>query len=338
MPPQIYAQGSSQVQQLGDALNASDVTGWNVLAAVVVVVGGIALGSLVRRLTVKAVRRIDGVPEGIAQDAGRAAAWLAYIVAGAMALSILGVSVGWVTIVVVVVAIVGVLMVRPMIENSAAGMLLTIRPAFGVNDQIGTVSHEGTVTEIGSRSTVLKTSDGRKVHVPNTEVLSQPIIVYTAFDSRKASFDITVEPDTDLERTTKLLLAAIADVKDVRHDPPAAVQATGVVNNAVVLSISYWYPSSMTSDGPVTDGVIRATMPALADAGIKLAIPPLDVSAPRGTLDATTPTPHDAAGSSANDDDQKAHASGDGQQSPDDSRSGDDTVADTGKSDNADAG
>ena len=76
MASQIYAQISSQVQQVGDALNASNVTGWDVLAAALVLGAGIAFGALARRLTVRAVRQTGGVPEGIAQDSGRAAGWL----------------------------------------------------------------------------------------------------------------------------------------------------------------------------------------------------------------------------------------------------------------------
>jgi small-conductance mechanosensitive channel len=55
------------------------------------------------------------------------------------------------------------------------------------------------------------------------------------------------------------------------------VQATGFASSAITLSISYWYPSTMTSDSSVTDGVIRAVKTALTKAGIELAVPMLDV-------------------------------------------------------------
>ena len=165
------------------------------------------VGILVRRLTVKALQRIPGTPDALVQDGGRLARWLVYLIA-AWALSLIGVSVGWVVVVVGVVLLLGFLMAKPMVENLAAGLLLTMRPAFGVGDQIDAAGYRGTVVEIGSRSTVLRATDGLRVHIPNTQVLSQPIVVYTASDSRKASFDVSVAADTDLDAATQHLVAA----------------------------------------------------------------------------------------------------------------------------------
>lgn len=173
-------------------------------------------------------------------------------------------------------------MAKPMVENISAGTLLAVRPAFGVGDQIEASGYRGTVEEIGSRSTVLRTTDGVRINVPNIEVLGAPIVVYTAYDSRKAAFDVSVVQDTDLDRATKLLMKVISGVDDVQKDPAPEVQATGFASSAITLSISYWYPSSMTSDSTVTDGVIRAVKTALGKAGIELAVPMLDVEGEKG--------------------------------------------------------
>ncbi|MCH8991881.1 MAG: mechanosensitive ion channel family protein, partial [Acidobacteria bacterium] len=112
-----------------------------------------------------------------------------------------------------------------------------------------------------------------RIHVANTEVLSAPIVVYTAYDSRKAAFDVSVTHDTDLDKATRLLIKAISGVDGVQQDPAPGVHATGFASTGITLSISYWYPSSMTSDSSVTDGVIRAVKNALNEAEIELAVP-----------------------------------------------------------------
>jgi small conductance mechanosensitive channel len=291
----IFWQSSDAVQGVQDALTSGQVTGWDVLAAIAVLVVAYPVGLGVRRATTRGLKRIPNLPEDLAITGGSVARWFVYLVALAWALSILGVSVGWVTIIVVVVLVFGVLMLRPMVENTAAGLLLTLRPVYDVGDQIETLGYEGTVTQIASRSTVLKASDGREIHVPNTEVLSKPIVVYTATDSRKSSFDITVAFDTDLDGITRKLVDAISAVKDVNDAPAPSVEASGFHQNAITLSVSYWYPSSMSSGGAATDGAIRAATKALADAGIKLALPTLlldpgAVSVPSASS-AATPKP-----------------------------------------------
>jgi small-conductance mechanosensitive channel len=85
--------------------------------------------------------------------------------------------------------------------------------------------------------------------------------------------DVSLTHDTDLDKATHLLIDAIAAVDDVQQDPAPEVQATGFASTAISLSISYWYPSSTTSDSSVTDGVIRAVKNALSEAEIELAVP-----------------------------------------------------------------
>ena len=267
----------NQIQQVGDAIAASQVTGWDVLAAVAILALAYPVGIVARRLGVRTLRRIPNLPADVAQDGGRLLRWLVYLIALAWALSIVGVSVGWVAVVVAVVLVLGVLMAKPMIENSAAGLLLTLRPVYAVGDQIDTVGYEGTVTKIGSRTTVLKTTDGREIHIPNTEVLKQPIEVFTATASRKAGFDITVAFDTDLDAVTTLLTNAISGVEAVLENPVPTVQASGFDHTAITLTIGYWYPSSKSSGSSATDGVIRAVKSALAGAGIELAVPTVGV-------------------------------------------------------------
>ena len=297
MGAQVLGQSSDQIQQLTDALTSSQVTGWDVVAAIVVLIISWPVGILVRKVTTRALRRVPNVPDSVSTLGGRIARWLVLLIALAWALSLLGVTVGWVVIVVGFAVIVGFLMVKPMIESTAAGLLLDMRPAFSEGDLIQTAGYLGTVVKIDSRTTVLRTNDGRRVHVPNTEVLSQPIVVYSAYDSRKATFDVSVDHETDLDAATRRLVDAISGVAQVEKDPAPAVQATGFADNAITLSISYWYPSSLTSDSVVTDSVIRAVKGALTKAGIELAVPALHVDkgppAAANNSDGATPTDED---------------------------------------------
>ena len=50
------------------------------------------------------------------QDIGRLVRWSIYLIAFAFANTFLGVTVGWLSIVVIVILILGVLMVKPMVQ------------------------------------------------------------------------------------------------------------------------------------------------------------------------------------------------------------------------------
>ena len=108
--------------------------------------------------------------------------------------------------------------------------------------------------------------------------------------------------DTDLDELTTLILDAISGVESVVKDPVPSVQASGFHYNAVTMTISYWYPSSMSSGSTPTDGVIRAVTKAITDSSIELALPKADIR--RGTpansdgKSSTDPSSTDAAASS----------------------------------------
>ena len=297
---------SDALSNVGDALNTGGVTGCDVVAALVVVVISYPIARLAARLARRAIRGVSGTSDDAAADAGRISKILVYFVAGAIALSILNVNVGFLSLLFALALVLGALMLKPMVENSASGMLLLARPSFSVGDQIRTTDFRGTVDEIGSRTTVLCTDDGVVIHVSNNQVLSNPIVVYTAAESRKSSFDIGVPLDTDLDDVTSVLMAAVTSVDDVVAKPAPQIQAAGLADNAITLTISYWYPSTMTSGSGATDGVIRATKSALEKADIELSVP--DVRVTTTSTESASTDASDDPGSSDKDNADKDNA------------------------------
>ena len=132
----------------GSAVDPSQVTGWDVAGAVGIAVLAVPVGAAASSVARRMLRRVPGVPDSIINDIGRLVKWLVYLIAFAIAMTFLGVTVGWLSIVVVVILIMALLMVKPMVENIAAGMLMTMRPSFSVGDQIQTDKYRGTVKEI----------------------------------------------------------------------------------------------------------------------------------------------------------------------------------------------
>ena len=263
---------SDAAQNVADSLNAGNITGWDLLAALLVIVVSVPVARLVAAAIRRAFDRAGMVSNDAAADVGRVAKWLVYLIGVAIALSIVGVNIGFLSVLFAFTLILGALAVKPMIENSASGILLLSRPEFSIGDQIRTTEFRGIVEEISSRTTRLRRDDGVVVFVSNNQVLGNPITVYTASDSRKGSFDIRISARVDLDEVTSVVMDAVTSVDDVVADPPPAVQAAAVTDDAITLTISYWYPTTFQTGSSVTDGVVRATMAAMRQADIALAV------------------------------------------------------------------
>ncbi len=98
-------QPSDQLQQLQDAISAAEVSGWDVLAAVVIVVIAYPIGRALAKATRVVAGRIPNLPDDLVKDVGRLTKWFTYLIAVAWALSFLGVNVGWVAMVIAVVVV-----------------------------------------------------------------------------------------------------------------------------------------------------------------------------------------------------------------------------------------
>lgn len=63
---------------------------------------------------------------------------------------------------------------KDILQNLLAGILLLINRPYRRGDQIVVKDYEGTVEHIQSRATLIKTYDGRRVIIPNSDVYTSP--------------------------------------------------------------------------------------------------------------------------------------------------------------------
>ena len=88
---------------------------------------------------------------------------------------------------------------RDILQNFLAGILILLNQPFRIGDQIIMKDLEGTVEEIQTRATFLKTYDGRRVVVPNSDLFTNTVTVNTAFETRRLEHVIGISYDDDIE-------------------------------------------------------------------------------------------------------------------------------------------
>jgi small-conductance mechanosensitive channel len=212
----------------------------------------------------------------IAADAAAGVRWLIYLLAIGTAANVAGVNIAWFGLAAVVVLVVAVLILRPQMENLAAGVVLTARPAFTLGDVIEVDETVGKVVDIGSHSTAVETIDGTRFFIPNKELLRRTVVVYSVHEARRSTFDLTLAPHTDLDQATTAITEALGRAPIIVDDPAPAVVASRIDVNAVQLTVHVWMPSKMISDEPALDAAIRTAYTALEDADLELHV--LDIS------------------------------------------------------------
>ena len=72
-----------------------------------------------------------------------------------------------------------------MRHPDAEGEQLQQERPFRIGDQIKYKGFEGTVEDIQTRATTIKTYDGCRVIIPNAELFTHAVTVNTAYDKRR---------------------------------------------------------------------------------------------------------------------------------------------------------
>ncbi len=162
---------------------------------------------------------------------------------------------------------------KDILQNMLAGILILLRQPFEVGDQIVSGGHEGTVEKIETRATLVKTYDGRRVVIPNSEIYTSSVVVNTAFDSRRSQYDIGIGCNDDWKRARALMVEACRNVEGVLSDPAPETIPIELGDFANVVRLRWWTKSDRASQIHAFGEVLQAVYMRLDEEGIDMPYP-----------------------------------------------------------------
>ena len=100
-------------------------------------------------------------------------------------------------------------------ENFLAGILLAFKSPFQENDLIETENVIGYVKELRIRETIIKTTDGKDVFVPNSQILKSPLINYTIDGFLRNEFMLGIDFSSDLSKAIEVIIESVSKTEGV---------------------------------------------------------------------------------------------------------------------------
>lgn len=159
---------------------------------------------------------------------------------------------------------------KDILQNWLAGLLLLIRQPFEVGDQIEASGHEGTVERIETRATLIRTYDGQRAVIPNSEIYTNAVLVKTANDKRRSQYDIGIGYGDDVDEACEVIRRALADIEGVASDPAPEALPWDLAASWVTVRARWWSESPRADVVSVHSAVIRSVKRALDEAGIDM--------------------------------------------------------------------
>jgi small conductance mechanosensitive channel len=177
-------------------------------------------------------------------------------------------------------------------------VILLTRPPFHSGNMIEVGDHTGTVHEINLRTTILRSMQGQLVHIPNSNVIQNPIVNYST-GRRRIDLAVGVSYGDDLNEVRRVTIEAIdaVSVRDREHDVEFFFEAFG--ESAILLVVRFWISFQRQVDflAARSEAIIRIRQ-AYARNGITIPFPirTLDFGikggeALREQIEALTPPP-----------------------------------------------
>jgi len=161
------------------------------------------------------------------------------------------------------------------LSNFAAGFLLIMFRPFKVGDFIEGAGVSGVVEEIQIFTTTMRTGDNKTIIVPNSKLLGDNIINYSAKETRRVDLVVGVSYDADLAEVKKILADIAAKDGRIKADPAPTIAVSELADNSVNLVMRVW---TATADyWNVYFDTTEAVKLRMDEAGIGIPYPQRDV-------------------------------------------------------------
>ncbi len=198
--------------------------GVKVVFAILMLLIGIQLIKLVRKLIVKSLTRANA-EKGAVQFLDSLVKVILYVLLIVMIAMSFGVSVaGMVTLLGSAGVAIG-LSLQGSLSNLAGGVLILLLKPFKVGDYIleDNKGNEGTVTQIQMFYTRLTTPDGKVIILPNGALANNSLTNVTAQKERRVDLTVGISYGADLKKAKDVALQIVRGQEKVLQDKPVSV-------------------------------------------------------------------------------------------------------------------
>ncbi len=245
------------------------------LVALLVFVLALILANYIKNAVMRLVRA-SRRPESLVLLLGRLARWTVIVLGTMLAALIVfpGFTAGELVQLLGLAGLALGVAFRNIFEDFLAGILLLITQPFKIGDQIVLDNHEGTIESIETRSTSIYTYDGRRLVIPNSDLLTNVIIVNTAYSARRIEHDVGIGYGDDIQLARQVILETLDTLDTILKEPKPDALVVDLADHAIVIRVRWWITPPRRIDLLETrDRVLAKVRVALLENGIDLPFP-----------------------------------------------------------------
>ena len=157
------------------------------------------------------------------------------------------------------------------LSNLASGVLLIIFRPFTVGHFVEVAGQSGNVETVSLLFTVLRTPDNRQITLPNSQVMGNPIVNFSALTTRRIDLVIGVGYQHDPQQALDVIAKVLADEPRLLGEPSPTLWVSHLGESSVDLAVRPWVKSE--DFWATRSDLLRNIKQALDAAGIEIPFP-----------------------------------------------------------------
>jgi small conductance mechanosensitive channel len=162
---------------------------------------------------------------------------------------------------------------QDIIANFISGILIMVGRPFEIGDQIEINGEEGTIQDIRTRATEMKTYDGRKVIIPNSQLYSNTVINNTGYGNRRFNVIVGISYEDDIKKAKELAENVLEEAESVEDQPEPQVLVDELGGSSVNLKLRGWTDNRRANIVSGGSEVTQLVKEKYDDAGIDIPYP-----------------------------------------------------------------
>jgi potassium efflux system protein len=156
---------------------------------------------------------------------------------------------------------------QTIVNNFVSGLILLFERPVSVGDVVQLGDHQGLLSRIGLRASVLRTSSGAEVIVPNASFMAEKVVNWTLSDpARRLEMDVSTNAGSPPDDVISLLLKAIADNKDILAEPAPQALLTNLGDKSMTFQVRAW-THNYENVAVIKSDLLRRVLPDLDASG-----------------------------------------------------------------------
>ena len=240
VPDKVQASATALKDMLGSLTGMAVDFGLKLLAAVVVLVGGMWIATRLARSFKRMLQR-RGADASLVSFLGSFMNILLRIFVIIISLATVGVQMTSIVAVLGAASLAVGMALSGTMQNFAGGIIIMFLKPFKVGDIIVTADGKtGIVKKIMIFTTEIHTFDNQVVLLPNGPLANSQITNLSMNGTRRMDFNVAISYGDNVDVARKEILAILRSDKRVLRDPAPVVFVADLGDSAVVLTARYW--------------------------------------------------------------------------------------------------